>query len=358
MNGEYGHGQEAWKPVGPCYGNFGNKADLMHHAVQEGSVIAKRDISHCDGRTVYYDDGTCQEDVDVLLLCTGYRLGFPFLPEEFRPKKIRGLYKNIFHPEDPTLAFVGFSRPTQGSIPQLAELVSLFVSRAFAGKIALPDRDTLRKVAAEDCKDWDLFFRYSSGRVTGLVDQILYSRVVIDAMGASFAPLEMLWTYGFQDWLYYLCAPATLHSYLGKVPGKREIFLKFIRENNLFKLYPRLIIGGILYGLYDILFYQIGRIENLYNEVFDAATRKVVGTERVWKESKLEKWWLAYAWDVLTVVLVVLLFLGKLSTVMTFFVAFAAALMVVHFLTIRLLYMAAETNRNFFLERIAKFKWA
>ena len=233
VNGEYGHGQEAWKPVGPCYGNFGNKADLMHHALSDGSVVAKRDIQRCEGRTVFFDDGSSQEDVDTLVLCTGYRLGFPFLPEALRPRKIRALYKNIFHPDDPSLAFVGFSRPTQGSIPQLAEMASLFVSRVFAGRIALPPLDTMRQVAAQDCQDWDLFFRYSSGRVTGLVDQILYSRELADAMGGSFAPLEMLWTYGPRDWLFYLCAPATLHSYLGKIPGKRDIFLKFIRENNL-----------------------------------------------------------------------------------------------------------------------------
>ena len=121
-------------------------------------------------------------------------------------------------------------------------------------------------------------------------------------------------------------------------------------------MYHRLAIVGVLYGIYDILFYQLGRLENLYNEIFDPRTRQTVGPERVWKESRLEKWWLSYAWDAFMVFVVALLFMGKWTTALLIAVAFVALTIVVHFVTIKILYYSAQRNRNFILGRISKFK--
>lgn len=108
INGPYGHGQKPWEPIGPIYCNFGNKADLLHHAVANKKVIPKRDIKSIaeDGKTITFCDGSVQEEVDFMVMCTGYAVEFPFLAAKYRPKKIRDLYKNIFSVEDPTLAFV------------------------------------------------------------------------------------------------------------------------------------------------------------------------------------------------------------------------------------------------------------
>jgi hypothetical protein len=109
INGYYGHGLKEWAPIGPIYTNFGNKADLLHHSIRKKLVIPKRDIIKTEGRSITFCDGSSQNDVDILIMCTGYKVKFPFLEESYQPKKIRDLYKNIFCVEDPSLAFVVFS---------------------------------------------------------------------------------------------------------------------------------------------------------------------------------------------------------------------------------------------------------
>ena len=47
--------------MGPCYANFGNKADLIHHALESQKLAAKRDVVRCEVWkicTVYMLDAT------------------------------------------------------------------------------------------------------------------------------------------------------------------------------------------------------------------------------------------------------------------------------------------------------------
>lgn len=60
-----------------------------HRGIEERQLVEK-----FQGNTAYFKDGTTAE-VDVVLLCTGYRLEFPFLSDELRLKS-----KMLFHPEN------------------------------------------------------------------------------------------------------------------------------------------------------------------------------------------------------------------------------------------------------------------
>ena len=46
-------------------------------------------------------------------------------------------------------------------------MASIFASKVFSDKVKLPIADKLIEEAKQDRKDWEIFFRYSSGRVTG-----------------------------------------------------------------------------------------------------------------------------------------------------------------------------------------------
>lgn len=351
VNGAFGHGKDEWRPVGPCYSNFGNKADLIHHAVSSGRVRAKRDVIRCEGNKVFYCDGTVDEDVDMVLLCTGYKIGFPFLPQHLQPASIRDLYKNIFHTEDPTLCFVGFSRPTQGSIPQIAELASYFVAQVAAGHHILPSRETMKEVAKVDRAEWEVFFRYSSGRVTGLVDGIIYCTDLSDTLGISFGLCEVLFTYGWRDWMYYLYSPSTVHTFLGKIPSRKNDFLHFIRESNLFVTSEHLVYAGPIFALCDIFYHQLGRLENFYNETFDPLTRRLVQPRYYRKESVHEKWWLTKIWDAFCVALLGFVLLGYTRQVGVFLVVFSILLLVVHTLANQLLKFAARRWARIFTNK-------
>ena len=57
-----------------------------------------------------FDDGTSEKAVNVILLCTGYKLSFPFLDDaciRIRNNRVTHLYKHVFSTKNPTLAFIG-----------------------------------------------------------------------------------------------------------------------------------------------------------------------------------------------------------------------------------------------------------
>ena len=63
------------------------------------------------GKTAYFKDGSSQ-DVDAIILCTGYQHHFPFLPDELTLNTHNrlypeGLYKGIFLEQNPKLIFLG-----------------------------------------------------------------------------------------------------------------------------------------------------------------------------------------------------------------------------------------------------------
>ena len=105
------------------------------------------------------------ENVDVLIFCTGYRYEFPFLKKSGLVQTGEGfvypVYRHIFHPRYPTLAFT--SLPTLSSASHLvcslcaalpdrilasmiAEFQSKYIARVFSGRCALPDAETMLDV--------------------------------------------------------------------------------------------------------------------------------------------------------------------------------------------------------------------
>src|SRR5439155_5700878 len=76
---------------------------------------------------------------------TGYTPEFPFLPPDV-PARIGGalaLYRLVFPPGVPGLAFVGMTR-VSGPVFPVAELQARWVAAVFAGRAALPNVDVMR----------------------------------------------------------------------------------------------------------------------------------------------------------------------------------------------------------------------
>lgn len=68
-------------------------------------------LTHVKNQTAFFRDGTSQ-DIDAIILCTGYRHHFPFLPDSLRLKTDNrfwplGLYKGIFWESNPKLMYLG-----------------------------------------------------------------------------------------------------------------------------------------------------------------------------------------------------------------------------------------------------------
>lgn len=82
-------------------------------------------------------------DVDIIILCTGFKLDFNWInieggkdPIEANPRK---WFKHCFPPGlGEKVAFLGYARPAQGGIPQCSELLARYVALLATGERKLP----------------------------------------------------------------------------------------------------------------------------------------------------------------------------------------------------------------------------
>ncbi|XP_070602875.1 dimethylaniline monooxygenase [N-oxide-forming] 4-like isoform X2 [Erythrolamprus reginae] len=120
-----------------------------------GSVVVKPNVKRFSETSAIFEDGTIEENIDVVIFTTGYAASFVFLEESVRNvcKSSTFLYKQIFPPqlEKPTLAFIGFISVT-GSILPPVELQARWVTRVFNGSNKLPPMNRMMNEIAKQKK--------------------------------------------------------------------------------------------------------------------------------------------------------------------------------------------------------------
>jgi len=117
-----------------------------------GDITAKPNIDRfAGGRTVRFADGS-EEEIDLVVYCTGYKIEFPFLDEQvFAARDNRmPLYKRAVSAENPGLYFIGFVQPL-GPVMPIAEAQSEWIADLLKGKAALPPPTEMRaEISAYD----------------------------------------------------------------------------------------------------------------------------------------------------------------------------------------------------------------
>jgi cation diffusion facilitator CzcD-associated flavoprotein CzcO len=110
-----------------------------------GAIEVRPEIAELRGETVRYSDGR-EEQADLIVYCTGYKISFPFFEEGLisAPDNQLALYKRIFPVDQPGLCFVGFVQPW-GAIMPIAEAQSKIVADHLLGAYALPSSEHMRK---------------------------------------------------------------------------------------------------------------------------------------------------------------------------------------------------------------------
>ena len=87
-----------------------------------GDIAVKPNIDRfAGGRTVRFADGS-EEEIDLVVYCTGYKITFPFFDESLvsaADNRLQ-LYRRVVSVEHPGLYFIGFIQPL-GPIMPLAE---------------------------------------------------------------------------------------------------------------------------------------------------------------------------------------------------------------------------------------------
>jgi hypothetical protein len=143
-----------------------------------GDITAKPNIDRfTGGRGVRFVDGS-EEEVDLVVYCTGYKISFPF----FRPEVLAApdnklpLFRRVVSVERPGLYFIGFIQPL-GPIMPLAEAQAEWIADLLSERAALPaPAEMRREIAVEEEKQRKRYV--ASKRHTVEVDFYPYLRAI------------------------------------------------------------------------------------------------------------------------------------------------------------------------------------
>ncbi|EED14253.1 monooxygenase, putative [Talaromyces stipitatus ATCC 10500] len=120
------------------------------------SLTAK---GHIPGK-VTLKDRTVLNDIDIVIVCTGYHFAYPFMPDLHADNGFANvdvskvlvkdgsctlnLHKDMFYIPDPTLAFGGISQFI--STFSFFEYQAMFIAEVFSGKASLPSQQEMRRI--------------------------------------------------------------------------------------------------------------------------------------------------------------------------------------------------------------------
>ena len=151
-------------------------------------------VDHVKGKTVSFTDGT-SKDVDAIILCTGYKHHFPFLPDDLRLKTANrlasaDLYKGVVYNPNPEMFYLGMQ--DQWFTFNMFDAQAWWVRDCIMGRIGLPDaatmkQDPLDREAAEDALEDDYAcIAYQGAYTQELIDETDYPSFDIEAANQAF----------------------------------------------------------------------------------------------------------------------------------------------------------------------------
>ncbi len=118
--------------------------------IGHGDIQVKPNIERfAGGNTVRFADGS-EEEIDLVIYCTGYRITFPFLDESVfsAPDNRMPLFRRAVEVDHPGLYFIGFVQPL-GPIMPIAEAQSEWIVDLLQGRAALPTPAEMKQEIAE-----------------------------------------------------------------------------------------------------------------------------------------------------------------------------------------------------------------
>ena len=108
--------------------------DALPSRISSGTLVIKSNIRKMYETSVEFDDGSVVDNIDAIILATGYIFGFPFIEKEVLHVENNNveLFKYIFPPklQPPTLAVIGCVQPV-GSLNPISEMQSRLATRVF-----------------------------------------------------------------------------------------------------------------------------------------------------------------------------------------------------------------------------------
>lgn len=119
-------------------------------------------LTKVDGNTAHFKDGTTK-DIDAVILCTGYKHHFPYMPDDLRLQTANrlasaDLYKGVAYVPEPNLFYLGMQ--DQWFTFNMFDAQAWYVRDVIMGRITMPDlearkADVVDRVAREDAGEDD-----------------------------------------------------------------------------------------------------------------------------------------------------------------------------------------------------------
>nr|XP_033817835.1 dimethylaniline monooxygenase [N-oxide-forming] 5-like isoform X2 [Geotrypetes seraphini] len=134
LNRRFDHANYGLKPQHRIFSQHPMVNDDLPNRILSGTVLVKPNVKKFTETAAIFDDGTVEENIDVVVFATGYNFAFPFFDEsviQVHSNQV-SLYKYIFPPdlEKPTVAVIGLIQPL-GAIMPISELQARWATRIF-----------------------------------------------------------------------------------------------------------------------------------------------------------------------------------------------------------------------------------
>lgn len=147
-NSKFNHTEYGLKPKHAIFGQHPMINDDLPHRIAAGSLIIKPNVLHFTKTGAVFEDHTREDNLDAVVFCTGYEIGFKFVDQSVISVDTNNvlLYKYVFPPQltKPTLAVLGCIQPL-GAVNPLAELQARWAIRVFKGETKLPAQSDMMK---------------------------------------------------------------------------------------------------------------------------------------------------------------------------------------------------------------------
>ncbi len=108
-------------------------------------------LQRVEGKKAFFKDGSTRDNIDAIILCTGYQHHFPFLPDELRLKTnnrmwVMNLYKGVVWEDNPKLFYLGMQ--DQYYTFNMFDAQAWYARDVILGRVQLPSLEEMRKDSA------------------------------------------------------------------------------------------------------------------------------------------------------------------------------------------------------------------
>lgn len=255
LNSRFDHTKYSLAPNGKFGLSVVTISDELPTRILYGTITVKPNVKEFTTTGVIFEDGTKVDELDTVILATGFNFSFPFLEKSIvRIENSFPYLHELVFPVDlspSTLAVIGLVQPF-GSLPPILEMQTRWAARVFAGQCKLPTSAEMTATAVRKLNFLKRNFP-DSAKYSLQIHGVAY----VDKLARLIGCQPNLRKYFLTDpkfWLKLVFGPASPPQWRLDGPGKwkgARHAIEQIDDNTWYPLKTRHAGEGSDRGLYD-----------------------------------------------------------------------------------------------------------